>query len=339
MLLVGSALAMVFDGRRVRKLLWLFTGMVLVFFLNIVRIVSILVLARSGHPELALGSYHAVIGLVLFAVALLIMLLVARRFGLRSSLLAAPTARPAQPPGRVRSLGRARIPAVAGIGAIAVLGMLAERDLGSYASFVDGTGAPTVRAFDMTASVPQGWRVQYFTTYGWAQQYFGSNSRFDRYVLDYGSTRASEAWMDVVRTDDRGALEAYNLQSCFLFHNYTLHTTQRIDVGHGVTALLINYSDPETRAEWSTVSWAWPVQRGQETTYERITLTADLHRDGGNVAPNPEPSSGVRGVVLSILNSFGARPSAPDAAFTAANRALEGVATSVVASTIKGASS
>ena len=341
MALVGSALAIVFNGRRWRKLLWLLTGLVLVFAFNIVRIISILALARGGHPELALGGYHAVIGLVLFTVALGVMLLVAPVFGLRWSLWSAPRAgtKPAAP-SRTRSLGRARIPAAAGIVITALLGLIAERDLGSYATFIDGTGAPTVRPFNLGNQVPDGWKVSYFTTYGWAQQYFGSNSKFDRYVLDYGDTSHRDAWIDIVRTDDRGSLEAYNLQSCLLFHNYQLHSTRRIDVGHGVTALQLNYSDPETKAEWATVSWAWPVVADRQTSYERITLTADLQRNGSRSAPNPEPSTGMRGVVLSILNSFGGSPAAgSDAAFHSADLALEGVANSIVSSTLRGTSS
>jgi exosortase/archaeosortase family protein len=341
MALIGSALAIVFTGKRSRKLLWLATGIVLVFAFNIVRIISILTLAHSGHPELALGSYHATIGLVLFAVALGIMLLIAPLFGLHLSLSSTPrSSTPASGPARVRSLGRARMPLAAGIMVAAILTVFAERDLGSYATFIDGTGAPTVKAFNLGNQVPAGLKLSYFTTYGWAQQYFGSNSKFDRYVLDYGDTSHREAWMDIVRTDDRGALEAYNLQSCFLFHNYQLHSTQRIDVGHGVTALLLNYSDPETKAEWATVSWAWPVLYDQQTSYERITLTADLHRNGATAAPNPEPTTGVRGAVLSILNSFGGAPaSGSDAAFHTADRALEGVANSLVSATLLGASS
>jgi exosortase/archaeosortase family protein len=340
MALVGSALAIVYNGRRWCKLLWLLLGMVLVFAFNIVRIISILDLARSGHPELALGGYHAVIGLVLFTLALGVMLLVAPRFGLQWSLWTVQRAGTSSAPGRVRTLGRARIPAVAGIAVTALLAVFAERDLGSYATFIDGTGAPRVRPFSLGNQVPDGWKVSYFTTYGWAQQYFGSNSQFDRYMLDYGDTSHRAAWIDIVRTDDRGSLEAYNLQSCFLFHNYQLHSTRRVDVGHGVTALQINYSDPETKAEWATVSWAWPVVKNQQTSYERVTLTADLQRHGAKGAPNPEPSTGVRGVVLSILNSFGGGPtSGADAAFHSADIALEGVANSIVAATLRGASS
>lgn len=341
MLLVGSALAVVLRGPRMRKLFWLVSGMLLVFALNIVRIISILWLARRGHPELALGGYHAVIGLVLFTAAVAVMMLAAPRFGLRWPLLAAPAKRmPSAAASRTRSLGRARLPVIAGIAALSLLGLLAERDLGSYAAFIDGTGAPTVKAFDVHRPAPDGWRIGYFTTYGWATQYFGSTSTFTRYTLDYSGTGQHLAWMDVVRTEDRGALEAYNLQSCFLFHNYVLHTTQRIDVGHGVTALLINYSDPETKANWATVSWAWPVvQADQQTTYERITLTADLNRDGSK-APDPTPTSGVRGVVLSILNSFGGgAPAGADKAYRTADHALEGLATALVASTVKGSSS
>jgi hypothetical protein len=82
------------------------------------------------------------------------------------------------------------------------------------------------------------------------------------------------------------------------------------------------------------------VVKNQQTSYERVTLTADLQRHGAKGAPNPEPSTGVRGVVLSILNSFGGGPtSGADAAFHSADIALEGVANSIVAATLRGASS
>lgn len=344
MLLVGSALAVVFDGPRRRKLLWLLAGVVLVFAFNIARLLSILALASGGHPDLALGSYHAVIGLVLFTAALLAMMLLAPRFGLRWDWLITSAASTAtgtqQPPSRPRTLGRARIPAVAGIALVGVLAFTSERDLGAYASFIDGTGAPVVRAFSSTATVPIGWKVSYATTYPWAQQYFGSSSRFDRYLVDYGGNHRTEAWMDVVRTDDQGALEAYNIQSCFLFHNYQLHTSRRIDIGHGVVALLINYSDPQTKDRWVSVSWAWPVLYHDQTSYERITLTADLARDGAHRAPDPQPSTGVRGVVLNLINSFGAGSSrATDSMYGSADHALQGVATAMVDSTMRGASS
>jgi hypothetical protein len=131
--------------------------------------------------------------------------------------------------------------------------------------------------------------------------------------------------------------DAYNLQSCFIFHHYQLHTTRRVDVGHGVTALLINYSDPATKADWATVSWAWPVRLDAQTSYERIALTADLSRDGGSKAPDPEPSSGLRSLVLDLFNSFGGGAS-NDSAYGGADRALEGVATSMVTSTIRSSS-
>ena len=336
--LVGSALACVLEGRRLLKLLWLVAGMLVVFALNIVRIISILWLARTGHPGFALGSYHAAIGLALFTLTLVLLMLTAPRFRLHWSFLDAPaqdTSRPA-PEARSWTLGRLRIPVATGLMATAFLCLVAERDLGSYAAFVDGTGAPTVKAFSVHQPMPKGWKVSYLATYDWAQQYFGTNSKFDRYALDYGGSDSSQAWMDIVRTDDQGALDAYNLQSCFLFHNYDLHTTRRIDIGHGVTALLLNYSDAETHSEWATVSWAWPVSYDQQTSYERVTLTTDLSRDGGSAAPDPQPSSGFRGVVLSIFNSFGGGSSDTDPRYGGADRALEGVATSIVATTVGG---
>src|SRR5579864_3186867 len=80
--LVGGAVLTVLGGGKGRKLLWWIAGMVLAFLLNIIRLTSIIALAHAGHPSFALGGYHAAIGLVLFAIAVLVMLWVLPLFGL-----------------------------------------------------------------------------------------------------------------------------------------------------------------------------------------------------------------------------------------------------------------
>ncbi|TMB87512.1 MAG: exosortase/archaeosortase family protein, partial [Chloroflexi bacterium] len=110
--LIGGAILTVMGGGKGRKLLWWIAGMALAFGFNILRLMSILFLAHIGHPTLALGGYHAVIGLVLFAVLVLIMLWVLPWFGVRY--------RDPVPGPTVRAAPRAAPPAAGAAAATAV---------------------------------------------------------------------------------------------------------------------------------------------------------------------------------------------------------------------------
>ncbi len=113
-------------------------------------------------------------------------------------------------------------------------------------------------------------------------------------------TTNSVVYADVVRTDDKGSLDAYNLQNCFLFHNYNIVTSQKIDVSDGVTGLLLNYTDPASQARWATVSWAWPVENKGTTYYERIALTSSLFTSGAD--SDVSPSGGIHCAIVGFLN-------------------------------------
>jgi exosortase/archaeosortase family protein len=330
--LVGGALMTTQTGGLARKLLWLASGLVLCFALNIVRLLSIFGLARAGHPQLALGGYHAIAGLVLFSLAVLIMVALQPRFGLHPRPLAESTeatARPLRLPRRLYRVVAAMLAAV-----FVLLVFAADSQLAPYAAFADGTGAPTVHPFAQ-GPYPRSWMVSTSPAqdYTWARQYFGDNSSFIRYDIAGGATGLIFA--DVVLTDDKGSLDAYNLESCFLFHNYRITTSKRIDLGRGVTGLLINYSDPTSNAHWATVSWAWPVRYRSTTYYERIVLTSSPL--GGSVTPpNTAPSTGLRGAVLDVLNGIGGSQAAADdsATYGRVDTGLQTAAITLVGTTV-----
>lgn len=316
-LLIGGALLTAVGGGLPRKLIWMAVGLGLTFVVNLLRLTSILALASAGHPDLALGGYHAVIGLILFAVVVAVMMRLLPVFGLHARPAVDASAAKARPISMARpirptlpeNLRRRRVT----LGLLAVLTAfvaLSDHGLGPYAAFQDGTGSPNVLPFGPN-SAPAGFRVSYQATYSWATQYFGANSTFQRYIVSGGQpkltsqpvgarTYNSVVYADVVRTDDRGSLDAYNLQNCFLFHNYNIVATQRVDIGNGVTALLMNYSDPATQARWATVSWAWPVDNKGETYYERIALTSSLYTSGADA--DVSPSGGLHGFFINLLN-------------------------------------
>jgi hypothetical protein len=168
--------------------------------------------------------------------------------------------------------------------------------------------------------------------YPWVTQYFGAAATWNRYqIISPRST--SVAFADIVLTDDKGSLDAYNLENCFLFHNYDIRTSERIDLGGGVYGLLLNYSDPSTGFKWATVSWAWPVEKNGETFYERIALTSNpLGSQQTPSALSFQPSTGFQDVLLDLLNGVSGGHNDPKAAplYHNVDQALQGEAYSLV---------
>jgi hypothetical protein len=211
---------------------------------------------------------------------------------------------------------------------------VADHNLSVYAAFVDGTGSPTVGPFGQHTMVA-GEKIYLQGEYPWAKQYFGANSSFTRYMVT--SRRLTGlVWADVVRTDDRGSLDAYNLENCFLFHNYDISTARRIDLGSGVTGLLLNYRDPTAGQRWATVSWAWPIHYKGTVYYERVAITSNI--TGGRLdSPDFRPGDGLRAAILGLWNSLANNHDDPSAerTFRAADASLERIASTTVAGILR----
>jgi exosortase/archaeosortase family protein len=333
--LIGAALLTLYRGGAGRKILWLVAGMVLAFTLNVGRLVSILLLARVGQPAFALGGYHAVIGLILFAVDMLVMSLLLRPFGLELRSAADDAGR--------REV-KWRMPTVWGWRSFAAAGALvaatvfiavANADLSTYAAFADGNGAPTVTTFGPSFAA-RGWSIYHEENFPWGTQYFGESSSFDRYIVEGPGTGVIYA--DVVLTDSQGTLDAYNLQNCFLFHNDDISTSQRMDLGNGVTGLLLNYADPSTHSRWASVSWAWPVHYKSQTYYERIELTSSPQEVTANPGSVPV-ADGLRGFFIDLINGITGNVGNAKSAtlYQRADRSLEASAAVLVERGVTGA--
>jgi exosortase/archaeosortase family protein len=364
--LIGGSVLTVMTGGRGRKLLWWISGMVLTFILNIFRLTSIIFLAHIGHPGLALGGYHAVIGLILFAIAVMIMLWVLPYFGLHQrppvvdaprtllsntpvkTQLSAPVTvgqakaveslHPlARPREQQRGWSRRRIAALSAVAAFTVVVALADSGLQPYAAFDDGSGSPTVKPFSQLTSAPsKRWSIYEEAQYSWATEYFGADATWLRYEITPPGGGA--AYADVVLTDDKGSLDAYNLENCFLFHNYDIVTSERIDLGSGVYGLLLNYHDPSVNENWASVSWAWPVTYKGTTYYERINLQSNPLGGVLNdaTAPVAQPSFGIQDLFLDLLNGVSGGHNDPNAAkdYAKVDVSLESVAAALVTHTV-----
>jgi exosortase/archaeosortase family protein len=350
-LLIGAAILTAVGGGGPRKFLWMVVGLGLTFAVNVLRLTSILALASAGHPDLALGGYHAVIGLVLFTLVIAAMMRLLPLFGLRPrpDVVVSGRSRQLTPTAaRATVTRRRRRLAIGAMTALAVLGGLLNQGLAPYAAFQDGTGSPSVVPFSNT-SAPAGMLVNYYQEYPWAKQYFGANSTFTRYYVSgapstskrpktstAGFVEANLVYADVVRTDDKGSLDAYNLQNCFLFHNYSITTSQRVDIGSGVTALLLNYAAPGNPPQrWASVSWAWPVDYKGQTYFERVTLTSSLTNGGADA--DVSPSGGFQGLLVNFLNLLNGSHDDPklDAKYNSADTVLRADAAALVSHAVR----
>jgi hypothetical protein len=198
-----------------------------------------------------------------------------------------------------------------------------------------------VKSFAPNAAAPAGWKIYQIAEYPWATQYYGSNATWFRYTVTHPGT-GTVAYADVVLTDDKSTLDTYNLLNCFLFHNYDIRTSEKIDLGNGVFGLLLNYQDPATNTKWGTVSWAWPVTYKGDLYYERVALTSSpIQGSAGAALPDFKPSGGgIQDIFLDMLNGVSGGHNDPNAAplYKTVDGVLQGEAGVLVEHAVKAGS-
>ncbi len=279
MLLVGLCAQYVLHGRTRARVAWLGTAVLLAWLLNLVRIVLLLATGRTLGQAVAMDVLHPVAGLVLLNAAMVGLVLLAGRFGLRFSLqrpvpsdtpLTAPAPedeRCARGP-RLRRVGAL----VSGVLALAAVGSAVPVTVGAYrggeAAAASFTAMPDAgRDFEMSA--PE--------EITWARPYFGGDSSWTRHraapVAGYGHS----LWIDAVLTPDWSALRAHPVLDCYSFHGYELLSVSRPTLASGLLADQVVYRRQDG-ATWHVLSWEWPVRRGEGLVHERVTLLASSDR-------------------------------------------------------------
>jgi exosortase len=272
-LLLGIALGSIVRGPRLRRLAWLAGGLILVFALNVLRILAVIAAGAALGQEAALDVLHPVAGLLVFNLGVLVMLALVPVFRLRI---------PASPVGDVPSelsapspIRRARAALLVTLGLAVVLAGT-NAAFARYESISSGLADARLQPFDIrTAQVPQ-WESRYAANFAQAAQSFGPSATWDR--LLYSPMPASPiqstlpVWVDVVTTADPGTFAAFGIEACYRFHGYRIESLTTVDVGAGVQAQLIDYHNPVLGGDWSALWWEWPFQVGGQTRYERIVL-------------------------------------------------------------------
>jgi exosortase len=336
---VGIAALWLVRGRIARRFAWLLAGAALVWALNVVRIVVVLLTARTLGEHAAFDLLHPVAGIVALNVAFILLVRLLPLFGLRRrhfdehdlELVDSPLSRTASPvqqatPGRFAF----RFVLVA---AATIALALANGQLGVAAKGLDESGRPAVAAFVDRPTAGRAWKVRRVEQIRWASPYYGRHSSWVRYRLRPVSGIASRdrftVWTDAVLSPDLGALDAFSLAHCYAFHGFDVRTSLHVDLGNGVVGRVFVYKTKA--AQWHTVAWEWPVLRHGKVEHERIVLLASTtSRPRARIRAR---STWLRGRIIQYLDTR-----APDDdPNPQLSRALVGLATQMVSARVAAA--
>jgi exosortase/archaeosortase family protein len=298
-LMVGIAFAVIVRGPRVRKLLWLASGLALLWVINVARIVFIFWTGKTWGEKVAIDVFHPFIGLLTFNLGIIAMLFALRPVGLsidgalwQSRTKAQSEPEPSLDPPAASSSGAPpnhQLKAVPKVWvALVVVGLLGSilgvlnNDLKSYDPVANALGVPRLASFSDYPAVPDGWRAQLSDQYDWAKPYFGASSTWLRYSMFPGvsadvALKADQAvTADVISTSNLRSFSAYGVEACYRFHGYKLRDVAEVDLGGGVKGQALSFYNPKVQQDWTVVYWVWPVQTAKRvekpTRYERVTL-------------------------------------------------------------------
>jgi exosortase/archaeosortase family protein len=304
--LVGAAFTVVVRGPRLRKILWLGLGLVLLWTTNLGRLLLIFWAGKTWGEHAALKVLHPVAGLVIFNIGVLLMILVMKPFGLHFGRTETPPAvdKGTGPPKSPRPTP----PVFLATGLVAITGLLLAVNNSSLKSFdlvASASGDAKLSSFLVDPASPRGWAPIYTTEYDQNKSLFGQSSRWFRYNYfyrgggDLSSTLPVTA--DVINAAGVRSFGAYGVEACYDFHGYTLRDVARVSLGGGITGETMSFATP-ANGGWSIVYWIWPVKTGTQTRYERVVLYL-LDTNVGQVTP-PADVSGIKGLkgALSATN-------------------------------------
>ena len=301
--LVTAAFLSIVKGRWFKKLAWLALGLLLIWLLNVARILIIFAVGKQWGEAVAIDALHPYLGLVTFSIGVLVMLMVMRRFGLEVGLpgpkpvkaVAADSTDSSQPEKPPRGpVPKTRF-AVILVVMLGLLSGVANASLRSFDLVSDSLGSPRLQSFLSSPDHPDGWTVRKIAQYDWAKPFFGDNSTWYRYQFSYDGASASQfktnasVIADVIDTDDLSTFSTYGIEACYNFHGYALKSTNTVDLG-GVVAHVITYHNNAVRSDWTNVYWYWPVKTADGTRYERVNLMVIDSAKVDFTAPVPSAS-------------------------------------------------
>ena len=276
-LLVGSALALIVRGPRLRRGVWLAGGMLLLWGINVGRIMFIFWAGQTWGEHFAIRVLHPFIGLLTFSFGVVLMLLVMPLLGLhlvsRSTRLQPPNdPQPAKLP--VTNV----LPAIAVLIAASLVLGINNTSLRAYDLVASSSGEARLASYSLYPASPSGWSVDFLTSYNWARPYFGDDSTWLRYEYyrdgPGGNLNASvPVTADVVDTTSLSSFSAYGVEACYNFHGYSMRDVASVNLPGGIRGQSLSYTTGG-HGSWTIVYWIMPVKTkaGGPTHYERVIL-------------------------------------------------------------------
>jgi exosortase/archaeosortase family protein len=313
-LLVGVAFTSLVRGRRSLKMLWLASGITLIWALNVLRLLLIFWAGSRYGEHVAVDGLHPVIGLVLFCAGIAVMALTMPLFR-----LSVPPAAPRRP--RVEQSAestetpyhRIAVPRVKGavilLLSTALFMGVANAGMKQYELVAGDLGAARLVSFTTSPAVVPGYAAANVATYPWSKRFFGSDSTWYRYSY-YSTTglTSSSITADVVSTTALGRFSDYGIEACYKFHGYSVSGERSFDLGGGVTGNVLTYDNPKQHMTWNVVYWIWPVKSDKGNRFERVVLLMPGKASVAAVAGGPQPRTDpVRNLGLRTYNAASGR--------------------------------
>jgi exosortase/archaeosortase family protein len=306
-LLVGTAFLVVIEGTRRAKLLWLATGALLVWVMNLGRILVIFLAARTWGERVAIDGFHPYVGLLVFNLAIVAMVLLMGRFGLRLKL--GPKKRPPRAGDTPTRRYRPTWPTALGALVLAALAInVLNGDLSSADIVATSLGSPRLADFASSQERPAGWSLDFQTEYTQYKRFFGASSTWRRYVYADSTTDSAlgstmPVIADIIETGNRASLVNYGIEACYKFHGFDISKQQSVDLGAGVVGGLLTWTDPTDKSTWTTLYWHWPIKTPAGTRWERVTLLLQ-DADYASFRSPPLDSSIARQFELSVSDAL-----------------------------------
>jgi exosortase len=291
--IVALPLALMARGSWEGRLTWLFAGMAVSWIANVVRIAGIAVATAFWGYKLTFDLLHPVVGLALFALTFLLMLPLAPLFHLDMSSVWSRGQRcePSE-----QTLGTKR---VALLTMIVLVAGAAELNLSQFSWLSPSTlpRVPLVSASDQFP-LPPGWRTENSAPITTWAPFFGASSIASVSTIAAHGMRPVD--VQAIMTQDANAFATFSVENCYTFHGYHLQAVQRVALGNGVAATLIDYRQGAKAV--ATLYWIQPVQTSQGLYHQRIVLIAG---EEGTVTLSrlaPRAASGVVSPIQALSN-------------------------------------
>lgn len=202
-----------------------------------------------------------------------------------------------------------------------------------------GEGVPVVSVTNERGIIPE---VEGWDLWHWSQMsrtdLFGRTSGgdvFHSYQPDW-EEGAAEIGVQTIVAEDRATLNRYSLEQCIDFHNRTLLARRSVDLGWGVTGVVLHHDFLGLPA--SILYWQMPVNVDGRVRHARIALFGDnraptTYPEAPGIAESNSPASVRLGQILDT--AMGVLPSGADDPVRAEmDRGLLALAISMVDATV-----